>query len=130
MKGIITKLMTMMLLIGALLAGCSSGASVAEPAELSTGRSITFTMTGENFKFLMDGKDNPDLKVKVGDTVKIIFTSTDGFHDWVVTELNAATQKVKAGETATVEFVADKAGTFEYFCSVGSHRAKGMKGKL
>ena len=86
-------------------------------------------MTGENFKFLMDGKDNPDLKVKVGDTVKIIFTSTDGFHDWVVTEY-AATQKVKAGETATVEFVADKAGTFEYFCSVGSHRAKGMKGKL
>ena len=36
MKGIITKLMTMMLLIGAVLAGCSSGASVAEPAELST----------------------------------------------------------------------------------------------
>ena len=124
-------MMAMILLACAVLvAGCSSGASVAEPAELSTDRSITFTMTGENFKFLMDGKDNPDLKVKVGDTVKIIFTSTDGFHDWVVTELNAATQKVKAGETATVEFVADKAGTFEYFCSVGSHRAKGMKGKL
>jgi plastocyanin len=26
--------------------------------------------------------------------------------------------------------VADKKGTFEYYCSVGQHRALGMKGKL
>ena len=90
----------------------------------------TFTLTGENFKFVMGGVDNPDLKVKVGDTVRIEFTSKQGFHDWVVDEFNAATAQVRAVNSTSVEFVADKAGTFEYYCSVGSHRQQGMKGNL
>lgn len=103
----------------------------ADGAEtLPSKTTTTFTLTGENFKFLMDGKEAPELKVKVGDTVRIEFTSTSGFHDWVVDEFNAATEKVKDGESTSVEFVADKAGTFEYYCSVGSHRDMGMKGNL
>jgi plastocyanin len=89
----------------------------------------TFVMTGENFKFVMDGADNPDLVVKEGDKVRIEFTSTSGFHDWVVDEFDVATQQVRDNEGMTsVEFVADKKGTFEYYCSVGQHRANGMKG--
>ena len=30
----------------------------------------------------------------------------------------------------TAEFTADKVGSFEYYCSVGSHRSMGMKGVL
>jgi nitrite reductase (NO-forming) len=37
---------------------------------------------------------------------------------------------VNGGETTSVEFVADKTGTFEYYCSVGAHRAMGMTGSL
>lgn len=88
-----------------------------------------FTLTGKNFKFVMNGKDNPDLQVKVGDKVRIEFTSTEGFHDWKVDEF-AATSRVKASESTSIEFVADKVGTLEYYCSVGSHRQLGMKGKL
>ena len=88
------------------------------------------TLTGENFKFVINGKDNSDINVKQGEKVKITFKVTDGFHDWVVDEFNAKTTKVKAGETTTVEFTADKKGTFEYYCSVGDHKQKGMKGKL
>jgi len=29
-----------------------------------------------------------------------------------------------------VTFVADKAGEYEFYCSVGQHRANGMVGKL
>ena len=29
-----------------------------------------------------------------------------------------------------VEFTVDKTGTFEYYCSVGQHRANGMVGNL
>jgi plastocyanin len=29
-----------------------------------------------------------------------------------------------------IEFVANKKGKFEYYCSVGEHRAMGMKGNL
>lgn len=90
----------------------------------------TFTITGENYRFLMDGKENPELKVKKGDRVRIEFTSSDGFHDWVIDEFNAATKQVQTGDTAAVEFVADQAGSFEYYCSVGQHRTLGMQGNL
>ncbi|MEK6917257.1 MAG: multicopper oxidase domain-containing protein [Nanoarchaeota archaeon] len=91
---------------------------------------VTFVLTGENFFFKMDGEKNPELRVKKGDTVKIEFTSTDGFHNWVVDEFDAATERVQTGGTTRIEFVADKKGTFEYYCSVGSHRTQGMFGSL
>jgi plastocyanin len=91
----------------------------------------TIVMTGENFKFLMDGVNNPDIKLKKGDKVRIEFTSKQGFHDWVVDEFNAATKQVRESDGLTfVEFEANKTGTFEYYCSVGQHRANGMKGNL
>lgn len=90
----------------------------------------TFTITGEPFKFLMNGTEAPVLRVQQGDTVRIDFTNTKGFHDWVLDEFNARTPQLQAGASASVEFVADKKGTFEYYCSVGSHRAMGMKGNL
>jgi len=37
---------------------------------------------------------------------------------------------VTPGTPTSVTFVADKTGTFEYYCSVGNHRAQGMVGKL
>lgn len=95
-----------------------------------TGETVTFVVTGENFKFLMDGEENPDLNVKLGDKVRIEFTSTDGFHDFVIWDFNAGTERVWATNSTSVEFIADKAGTFEYYCSVGQHRDMGMKGNL
>ena len=90
----------------------------------------SYSLTAENFKYDIDGQENPDLSVCLGDKVKIDLTIKDGFHDWVVDEFNAKTEQKKTGETTSVEFTADKEGTFEYYCSVGSHRAKGMKGNL
>jgi cytochrome c oxidase subunit 2 len=71
-----------------------------------------------------------EIRVKKGDKVKIILTNKDGFHDWVVDEFNARTPQIKAGETVEIEFIADKTGTFEYYCSVGNNRQMGMKGNL
>ena len=89
----------------------------------------TFVLTGENFKFSMDGVDNPQIKVRQGDRVRIEFKSTQGFHDWVLDEFDAATEKVRDTDGMTfVEFTADEKGVFEYYCSVGEHRANGMKG--
>ena len=90
----------------------------------------TFALSGENFKFIMDGIESPDLVVDEGDKVRVELVSGQGFHDFVIDEFNAATSKVKDGETTFVEFTADKKGTFDYYCSVGEHRKMGMKGKL
>jgi plastocyanin len=84
-----------------------------------------FTLDSFNFGYSMD-----NIEVNEGDTVTINLTSSDGFHDWVVDEFNAATEKINPGEETSVTFVADQAGTYEFYCSVGSHRARGMVGTL
>ena len=84
-----------------------------------------FTITGKNFEYNID-----EIRVKKGDTVTVNFASTDGFHNWGVDEFMAVTKKVRPGTMTSVTFVANKVGTFEYYCSVGSHRENGMVGKL
>ncbi len=94
-------------------------------ASMQTGPVKEFTVTGQNFSF-----SPSTLSVKKGDHVKITFTSGGGLHDFVIDEFNAKTSRIGTGASAVVEFTADKAGSFEYYCSVGSHRAMGMKGTL
>jgi plastocyanin len=86
---------------------------------------VSFTVEGSQFKFTPN-----ELKVKKGDTVEIVFKNSEGFHDWVLDEFNAKTKQISAGESETISFVADKTGTFEYYCSVGKHRQMGMVGNL
>lgn len=74
---------------------------------------------------------NPkEIRVKEGQTVQINVTNEGGTHDWVIDEFDARTPILQSGQKASVTFVADRKGTFEYYCSVGSHRANGMVGKL
>ena len=83
------------------------------------------------FEFFVDGEKNADIVVNVGDVVMIEFTSVGGMpHDFVIDELGVATAILQPGESEIVEFIVDRAGTFEYYCSVGQHRANGMKGNL
>lgn len=104
-----------------------SGSPTAAPeASLPAQTSVkTFTVTGTTFSF-----SPAQIKVKKGDIVKIIFVNQNGFHDWSIDEFNAKTSQIAAGQSATIQFTADKTGTFEYYCSVGDHRARGMKGSL
>ena len=102
--------------------GPAESENVAEDAEEEV---EVFEMTGKNFEFSLTA-----LEVKEGQKVRIVFTSEEGFHDWVVDEFNAATAQVSTGETSSVEFVADQVGEFEFYCSVGNHREMGMVGTL
>jgi len=85
----------------------------------------TFTVTGGNFEFTP-----ATMSVKKGDTVRITFMNVEGFHDFVLNEFTVATKQIQGGTEEVVEFVADKTGSFEYYCSVGKHREMGMKGTL
>ncbi len=99
-------------------------------SEGTNGSVKIFLLEGVNFRFLLNEVENPDITVKQGDRVRIEFTSTEGFHDWVVDEFSAATEKVTVGGSTFVEFVASEQGVFEYYCSVGEHRTMGMKGRF
>lgn len=85
----------------------------------------SFTVNGKDFSF-----SPSTITVKKNDRVKITLNSTQGFHDLKIDGYNVATPQIQTGGTATVEFTADKAGSFEYYCTVGQHRAMGMKGTL
>ncbi|HBC73124.1 MAG: Plastocyanin [Candidatus Amesbacteria bacterium GW2011_GWB1_47_19] len=84
-----------------------------------------FTVEGSNYKF-----SPATIKVKKGDTVQLTFKSMDAIHDWSLDVFDAATNQIGEGEEEEIEFVAEKAGTFEFYCSVGNHRQMGMKGKF
>jgi plastocyanin len=86
---------------------------------------IVIDLTGKNFEF-----SKKEIKVKEGDTVQINFTSENGFHDWKLSDYEVATERVNTGGSSSVTFVAEKTGSFEYYCSVGSHRTLGMVGTL
>lgn len=104
--------------------GSSSPESSGAALQSSDGI-VEVTVNGTNYKFAP-----ATIKVKKGDTVKLTFNNTDGIHDFVIDEFDVATAELDGGKSETVEFVADQAGSFEYYCSVGSHRQMGMKGTL
>ena len=91
----------------------------------STTGEKTFTIEGKDYAFLPS-----TITVNKGDKVKIVFQNTDGVHDFVIDQFRVATKTIREGQEDIVEFTADTAGTFEYYCSVGNHRLMGMAGTL
>lgn len=86
---------------------------------------VVIEVEGGSFYYTPD-----EIRVNEGDTVKVIFTNAGGMHDFVIDEFDVATEIIEDGQMVEVEFVADEAGTYEYYCSVGEHRAMGMWGTL
>ena len=101
----------------------NGGTGLVSEEETTIAEVREFTISGQNFSFTPSS-----ITVKKGDKVKITFKSIDGFHDFKIDEYGIATQQLKSPAEEVLEFTADKVGNFEYYCSVGSHRAMGMWG--
>ena len=71
-----------------------------------------------------------EIRVSVGDTVRIEMTASDAMHDFVVDELGINIPVTTSGSTGIVEFVASEAGEYEYYCSISDHRQRGQTGTL
>ena len=71
------------------------------------------------------------LQVTEGERVRLTLRSTDTDHGFSIRKLNVKVAVPKTGEPVTVEFVADRAGTYEFKCSeyCGSGHGR-MKGQL
>jgi plastocyanin len=103
----------------------TSTATSAPATGTQNGNMKEFTVTGKNFSFAPAA-----MTVNKGDRVRITFVNDSGTHDLVIDEFNARTKVIQGGAQETIEFVADKTGSFEYYCSIGKHREMGMKGTL
>lgn len=88
----------------------------------------------QSFVEFVDGKPKPqfnpnEITVKKGDLVRLKITVTSGNHDFKIDEFNVFAD-TKLNEEKIVEFVADKAGEFVYYCTKPGHRQAGHWGKL
>ena len=123
------------------LGGCSLRALLPQPQSQTSTPSLatspspspsaiteadkTIEISASNFTY-----DKKEIRVKKGEKVTIKFTNGEGFHDFVIDELEVKTQRIPEGQSETVMIPTDKIGEYAYYCSVGSHRAQGMEGKL
>lgn len=110
-------------------------ATKTENTEPTTPTTDTGVITDAERKIVIIDSQNysfseKEIRAKEGQTVQITLNDKDGFHDLVIDAFNVKTKRLNAGENDTITFVADKKGTFEYYCSVGKHRQMGMKGTL
>ena len=70
------------------------------------------------------------LRVKKGEHVKLIMSAADHDHGFKLDDFDI-NQKIPKGTTVVVEFIADKAGTFQFRCSsVCGLGHRNMKGTL
>jgi cytochrome c oxidase subunit 2 len=81
-------------------------------------------MTAKKYEF-----DPNVITVKHGDEVRLIITAIDRDHGFKLAAFHI-NKVLKEGEPTTIEFTADKAGTFPFecskFCGMGHKRMKGQ----
>ncbi|MBI2410549.1 MAG: cupredoxin domain-containing protein [Candidatus Kerfeldbacteria bacterium] len=97
-------------------ANSSDDSRLAENANVTTGDTAstqkTFTIEASQFTF-----SPSTITVKKGDTVTLNLKSNDTTHGFSLPDFNIS-ETLTPGKTVTVEFVADKAGTFSFACNV------------
>ncbi len=99
----------------------------SEVAEVTQAQALKeFTIEGSEYKF------NPkSISVNKDDRVRIIFKNTGGIsHNFGIPLLGVRSRTISSGASDTIEFVAEKTGTFDFDCSIPGHRGLGMEGQL
>lgn len=128
-----------------VLAGCTHNKPIPLPAQTVTPETNGQNLTGDtvnlevqeavpagvtlvkaqNFQF-----QPREIRVKKGDKLVMRVQSVDGFHDLKIDALKVATKPLAPGQFEDITIPTDQAGTFEYYCSISNHRARGMIGQL
>lgn len=112
-----------------LLALCATaaGAWARQAKDGGNGEDVkTIDVTASRFQF-----EPATITVSQGDTVRLRVHSADRPHGLAIKAFRVKALVPKGGEAVTVEFVADRAGAFDFTCAeyCGTGHA-GMKGRL
>lgn len=88
----------------------------------------------DSFVVFEDEKPKPqfslkEITVNEGDTVKLYINVTRGTHDFKIDEFGV-NSSTPTGQVTIVQFIADKAGEFVYYCNMPGHRQAGHWGTL
>lgn len=96
----------------ALVVGVAGGTRLATAGAAAQPQVREITVVAERFKFTPDR-----VEVNQGDTVRLIVKSADGTHGFAIKKMRVESTVPKGGQPVTVEFVADKPGSFPISCS-------------
>ena len=97
----------------------------AQDSNTATAGVHEIKVTAKKYEFIPSS-----IHVKKGEHVRLVITATDHDHGIKLAAFNVH-QALPKGETTTVEFTADKAGTFRFACShVCGFGHRGMKAEL
>jgi len=83
-----------------------------------------FTIDGTEFSYTPS-----TISASVGDFVHLVFENKGTVpHNLSIPDLGVKTKTIEPGKTDFVDFTASKAGTYSFYCTVDSHKDKGMVG--
>ena len=140
-------------MVGEIIVGPSQGGGSSVVAAAPTGVSHDFTLDfveSDDFRTLafnaLPGEDgnNPEIRVNSGDEVTITSANNGkSFHAFGVvsnpedfnnviwgSEIAAASNPLKPGESGSTTFTAGAPGTYYYICTVPGHALQGMQGSF
>lgn len=113
-----------------ILAGCASQPKTATGAATVPATQWNGQVKEFNVRAFQFGYDPSVLEVNLGDKVRITAYSSDVPHGLAIPQFGV-NMKLLDKNPVTTEFIADKPGTFTFFCSIPCGSGHGaMQGKL
>ncbi len=104
-----------------MLTGVLIGA-VLSTSVVSAQTQRAFTVRAHKYAFLVNGAAKPEIRVTQGDLVRITFLSEDIPHSFTIVDHDGSQYRImrraEPGKPVTFEFLADKAGTFAFRCTL------------
>lgn len=114
-------------LVLAILVATLAGISYVDSAYKERDSAVTVTAQVP----LKGGFQPRNIRVRQGQVVRLRLTSRDVTHGFYMPDFNIRQVAISPGKFTTVEFVADKAGTFPFYCNILCSMQHGsMNGKL
>lgn len=90
-----------------------------------------FDVSATKYHFVISGTDAPEIRVSQDDLVRITLSSEDIPHSFTLPDYRIQ-KRVEPGRAVTFEFRAERAGRFDFHCSLTNDncRERGMSGTL
>jgi len=91
----------------------------------STPEPLNMTLSATDIAY-----DIHNINAAIGQIVNVEFVNKGALeHNFIIDEFSID-NLLQSGESSTISFTPEKAGTYEYYCNVAGHLEAGMKGTV
>lgn len=106
--------------------------AIGGPSRLRADGKHEFQVSAHRYAYRVAGIDGPEIHVREGEIVRITFSAEDIPHSLTIDEPYRISKRAAPGKPVTFEFLADKPGTFDFYCNLAldDRCRKELRGKL